>query len=169
MLESQIDQAERRATLRNDLKVQQQQEERRRTFAQDQSVPNPGSTFHAHAIAEAAMPRGRFSAVENATVVGANPVIDYPAGPAWSADPGAQCVEPPLGLDNPALEVASLVSTPQATGDPTDPATPLAVERVGSPLSQSDDPTTEGSAPPSASPRTQPGGVGSSPVPYRRY
>src|SRR6516225_6383114 len=98
------------------LSSQEEQEERRRVFAPDQSLPNQASTFHQRAVADAAMPRGRFSAVEAATVVGANPTIDYPAGPAWSADPGAQCVEPPLGLDNPALEVASIVSTPQAPG-----------------------------------------------------
>src|SRR6516225_5582907 len=76
------------------LSSQEEQEERRRVFAPDQSLPNQASTFHQRAVADAAMPRGRFSAVEAATVVGANPTIDYPAGPAWSADPGAQCVEP---------------------------------------------------------------------------
>jgi hypothetical protein len=40
VLERQIDQAERRETLRNDLKVRQQQEERPRVFAEDQSLPN---------------------------------------------------------------------------------------------------------------------------------
>jgi hypothetical protein len=165
MLESQIDQQERRETLRNDLKVRQQQEERRRVFA-DQSLPNQATTFYQHALADANIPRGRFTQVEAATVVGSNPTIDYPAGPAWSADPGSQCVEPPLGLDNPALEVASIVSTPQAPGPTSDaPSTPLGQRDVGS-FSQSDDPTTEGPAPLSASPRTQPGGVGSSP--FRR-
>jgi hypothetical protein len=53
MLESQIDQQERRETLRNDLTVRQEQEERRRVFAQDQSLPNPSSTFHQHALAKA--------------------------------------------------------------------------------------------------------------------
>ena len=100
------------------LSSQEEQEERRRVFAPDQSLPNQASTFHQRAVADAAMPRGRFSAVEAATVVGANPTIDYPAGSAWSADPGAQCVEPPLGFDNPALEPSSCEA--QAPGPTSD-------------------------------------------------
>ena len=164
MLESQIDQAERRATLRNDLKVQQQQEERRRTFAQDQSVPNPGSTFHAHAIAEAAMPRGRFSAVEASNVIGSTPLPQYPA--ASAAHQIQLPDEPPLSYDNPALEVASLVSTPQAPDDPADaPSTPD-VQRAGSSLSQSGDPTPGSRLPPGPARMTRDVG---SPVPYRRF
>jgi hypothetical protein len=53
MLESQIDQAERRATLRNDLKVRQQQEERRGTFAPDQSLPRQATTMYAFAQRDA--------------------------------------------------------------------------------------------------------------------
>ena len=95
------------------------------------------------------MPRGRFTAVEAATVVGANPTIEYPAGPAWCADPGAQCVEPPLGLDNPALEPSmGLLSSPsEVTGEPTDAPSstiPLIddVEPVGSPLSSQPNPAS---------------------------
>jgi hypothetical protein len=68
-------------------------------------------------------------------VVGATPAPVYPAGPSWCADPGAQCVEPPLGEDNPALEASSLSSSPQATGDPVcgdvAPSNSLDVERRG--------------------------------------
>jgi len=61
MLESQISQHERRETLRNDLKVRQQQEESRRVFA-DQSLPNQASTLHVFAEADAQTPRaGPFS------------------------------------------------------------------------------------------------------------
>jgi hypothetical protein len=49
---------------------QEEQEERRRVFAQDQSVPRQASTFHQHAQADADTPRGRFSAVSAAYVVG---------------------------------------------------------------------------------------------------
>jgi len=61
--------------------AQDEQLERRRVFAQDQSLPNPGSTFHAHAQAEAQTPRGRFSAISNAYVVGSKSDVAsaYPA------------------------------------------------------------------------------------------
>jgi hypothetical protein len=146
------------------LSSQEEQIERRRVFAEDQSLPRQATTMHAFAQADAAMPRGRFSAVEAATVVGSNPTIDYPAGPAWSADPGSQCVEPPLGEDNPALEPSSCEA--QATGPTSDAPTPLGQRDVGS-FSSDDPTTTEGPAPPSASPRGARGlVVGSSP--FRR-
>jgi hypothetical protein len=101
------------------LSRQEEQAERRRVFAQDQSTPNQATTMHQFAQADAQTPRGRFTAHEQSTVVGAQPTVNYPAGPAWSADPGSQCDEPPLGLDN---------------------SEPLAVEPAGSSLSQSGDP-----------------------------
>jgi len=114
------------------LSRQEEQAERRRVFA-DQSLPNQATTMHQFAQADAQTPRGRFTQVDAATVVGANPTIDYPAGPAWSADPGAQCVEPPLGFDNPALEPSSCEA--QAPDGPADPSAPLDVERAGPSLS----------------------------------
>jgi hypothetical protein len=58
----------------------------------------------------------------------------------------------------PDLEPSSLASSlAQATPNPAAPSTPLDVERAGLGFSQSDDPTTEGPAPPSASPRAQRG------------
>jgi len=143
MLERQIDQHERRATLENDLKVREQQ---RRVFAEDQSLPNRATTFHQFAQADAQPPRGRFSAVEAQVVVGANPVIDYPAGPAWCADPGSQLLEPPLDLDNPALEPLGLATEAQGnSGDAVvapSSTTPLVddVEHAASSLSSHDDP-----------------------------
>jgi hypothetical protein len=35
-----------------------------------------------------------------------SPASAYPAGPAWSADPGSQCVEPPLS--DPNVDAGSL-------------------------------------------------------------
>jgi len=135
----------------------EEQIERRRVFAQDQSLPNRATTFHQFAQADAQTPRGRFSAIAGATVVGANPPIDYPAGPTWSADPGAQCVEPPLGFDNPAFEpsTALLSSSDEATGPTSDDPSPLGQRSGVSPFSAIDDPATEGLAPPSASPQSE--------------
>ena len=167
MLENQIDQHERRAVMQNEQRVR---EEQQRVFAQDQSLPNRATTFHQFAQADAQTPRGRFSAIDAATVVGANPTIDYPAGPTWSADPGAQCVEPPLGFDNPAFEpsTALLSSSDEATGPTSDDPSPLGQRSGVGPFSAIDDPATEGLAPPSASPLAQRGGVGSSPAFRRR-
>jgi hypothetical protein len=164
MLESQIDQAERRATLRNDALVREQ-EERRRVFAPNQSEPKQSSTYFQHAQADAQTPRGRFSAVEAQTVVGANPAINYPAGSAWCADPGSQLLEPPLGFDNSALEEPStaLAVSPVEAPDPTSDAPSTGLRDVGS-LSHSGDP-----APEVLTQRiSQPQRVGS-PVSYRRF
>jgi len=167
MLSSQIDQLDRKEVLENDKRVREQQESRR-VFAQDQSLPKQATTMHQFAQADALTPRGRFSAVDAATVVGAQPTIDYPAGPAWSADPGAQCVEPPLGFENPALEPSSTAPDAQATGPTSADAHSGDVQRTDVGSFSSDDPTTEGIAPPSASPRGARGLVGSSP-PLRRF
>ena len=167
MLSRQEEDRLRRQVLRNDLSVRQQQEESRRVFAPDQSIPRQATTMQAFALAEAATPRGRFSAVETATVVGAQPTVNYPAAAAHQHDPCGP--EPSLGYRIDAMEPStdfSSASPVEQTGGPTDPATPLAVERGGSPLSQSDDPTTEVNPQRHFTPR---GRVGSSPVPYRRF
>jgi hypothetical protein len=171
MLEKQIDQAERLAVMRNEQRVR---EEQGRVFAPNQSEPNQASTYHQHAQADADIPRGRYTAHQRSSVTGAtpNPASLYPPGPAWCADPGAQCLEPPLGFDNPALDASSTVllsSSGEATG-PTladAPSTPLG-QRADVGSFSSDDPATEGLAPPSASPLAQRGGVGSSPAFRRR-
>jgi hypothetical protein len=91
--------------------------------------------------------------------------VNYPAAAAHQRDPVPK--EEPLGYRIDALEPSTVPSFPvEETGDPNVPATPLAVERVGSPLSQSDDPTTEVNPQRHFTPR---GRVGSSPVPYRRF
>ena len=86
------------------LSSQEEQIERQRVFAQDQSVQRQATTMHAHAIADAATPRGRFSAVEAQTVVGAGPIPNYPPAAAHQHDPCGQ--EPPLGyrIDEMPLE-----------------------------------------------------------------
>jgi hypothetical protein len=166
MLSSQEEQAERRRVMAQDASLRQQQEEQRRVFA-DQSLPNQASTYNQHALADAQTPRGRFSAVENATVVGSKPnaASAYPPAAPHQHDPCGQ--EPALGYRIDAMEpstVFSSVSPVEQTDGPTDPATPLA---GGSSFSQSDDPATEGTAPPSASSRGARGLAGSSP-PFRR-
>jgi len=77
--------------------AQDEQAERHRVFAQDQSLRNQGSTFHQHAQADAETPRGRFSAVSNAYVVGSKPDVAsaYPA--ASSAHQTELPPEPPTG------------------------------------------------------------------------
>src|SRR5215471_5611458 len=86
------------------LSSQEEQEVRRRTMQNDARVREQGGTMHAFAVSDAATPRGRYSQVTTENVVGATALPNYPAGPAWCADPGSQLLEPPLGLDNPALD-----------------------------------------------------------------
>ena len=137
MLEKQIDQAERLETLRNDLSVQREQRERAeppRVFAEDQSLPRQATTMLAFAQADAAEPRGRFSAVSAAYVVGSKAEIaaSYPAAAAHQADPVGQ--EPSLGYridampEHEPLEVS--FPSPQAT-DPTSARTVPPVDAAG--------------------------------------
>ena len=112
------------------LSSQEEQAERRRVFAQDQSVQRQATTMHAFAQADAATTRGRFSAHEAATVVGAEPTINYPAASPHQHDPCGP--EPPLGFEIDQLEPSMAFVEAQA-GEPAD--APLDVERVGSPLS----------------------------------
>jgi hypothetical protein len=134
MLESQIDQHERRAVLRNDASVREQ-EERRRMFA-DQSLPNQATTFAQFAQADADTPHGRFTQVAAATVVGATAIPNYPPAASHQADPCGQ--EPALGYRindlNPSDPVEVSSFTQQATGEP--PSLPSASAKgveVGSP------------------------------------
>jgi hypothetical protein len=145
------------------LSSQEEQAERRRVFAQDQSIPRQATTMHAHAIADAAMPRGRFSAVEATYVVGSTATPQYPqASTPFQRDPVPD--EPPLSAhDNPGLEPStdfSSVSSPvEQTGDPADPSA-----RAGPPLSHSGDMTADGKQS-----RSQSDGYVRSPVPFRRF
>jgi hypothetical protein len=85
MLESQIDQHERKQVLRNDLKVRQQQEQSGTYLSQTHSDLG-----------------GRFSVVDAQTVVGADPIPAYPAAAAHQRDPVGQ--EPALGYRIDELE-----------------------------------------------------------------
>jgi hypothetical protein len=176
MLSSQEDQHERRETLRNDLKVRREQEESRRTFAPDQSLPKQATTFHQHAIADADTPRGRFSAVSAAYVVGSTAVPAYPAAAAHQFDPCGP--EPPLSPDeNFAFEPSAvLMTSAEQLGEPN--ASPL---RSGSPISslpalevssfpspQATDPTSADVPTPLAGQRTDVGSLSSN-KPFRRY
>jgi hypothetical protein len=121
MREDQIDQAERRETLENDLKVLQQQ----------------GSTFHQHAQAQASeLSGGRFAAIGSPRVIGAtpSPASQYPAAAAHQSDPVG--IEPPLGIDVNAMSessMAPLVSV-EVTGGAVDaPSAPPDVEHAAPP------------------------------------
>ena len=109
------------------LSSQEEQIERRRVFAQDQSLPKQATTFHQFAQADANTPRGRFSAVDAAYVIGSKPDVAGayhpaaahqrdPCGPEPSLgyaidalDPGP--VSPAQALPNPASAVAPSISS----------------------------------------------------------
>src|SRR5438034_9273690 len=76
--EAQREQQERKEVLRNDLRLRQQ-----------------GATFHAFAQSDAALPRGRYTSVTAENVVGAEPIIKYPAASPHQYDPCGP--EPALG------------------------------------------------------------------------
>jgi hypothetical protein len=143
--------------LANDARVRQQQREQ-------------GSTFHQHALADADIPRGRYTSHERSSVVGSTPGPDYPAGSAWCADPGSQLLEPPLGLDNPALS-STVDSSVGATPNPVSAVAPLnrseGPEQRGAGLGLLSGDQTPGShLPPGPARITRDVG---SPVPYRRF
>ena len=141
--------------------AQDEQRERQRVFAQDQSLR--GSTFHQHALADAQIPRGRFSAVETTYVVGSKPTIAYPAAGAHQADPCG--TEPALGYDINSLEQASVLAEAQGpTGDAVAPSVPLDVEPA-SPLSKMTAQQPEASFPASG----KRGHAAGSSRPHRRY
>ena len=149
------------------LSSREEQIERRRVFAQDQSLR--ASTFHQHAISDAETPRGRYSAISNAQVVGATAVPNYPAASAHQADPCG--TEPPLGYRVNDLEPLgpSVLAEAQGNSDgAVAPSVPLDVERTASPLSQSGDPAPGSSShfPPGPARKQRDAG---SPRTYRRY
>ena len=131
MLENQIDQHERRETLRNDLRVKQQEQ---------------AGTFMSHTHSEMG---GRFSGVGAQTIVGAEPIPNYPAAAPHQHDPCGP--EKPLGyaIDAmPELGPDTSLGSGQGGAD-----APLAVSpdvEPAPPLSQNDDPagTNPGHFPP---------------------
>lgn len=167
MLSSQLDQLDRKEVLENDKRLREQ-EESRRVFAQDQSLPKQATTFHQFAQADAQMPRGRFSAVDVQTVVGANPIPNYPAAAAHQRDPCGQ--EPPLGYRIDDLEVS--FPSPQAT-DPTSDDAPSPrdltdVQRAGV-GSLSSQPNSASVAPPNCSEGQEQLGAGLGPLSHHAY
>jgi hypothetical protein len=75
------------------LSSQEEQAERRRVLANDQRVKEQTGTFLSHTNNDLA--GGRFAAVNAASVVGADPIPNYPAAAAHQRDPCG--LEPPLG------------------------------------------------------------------------
>jgi hypothetical protein len=76
--------------------AQDEMAERHRVFTQDQSLRT--STLHQHAIADAATPKGRFTAEAHSSIVGqsADPWPKMPEGNPWAHDPVPK--EEPLGF-----------------------------------------------------------------------
>ena len=146
MLENQIDQHERRETLRNDLRVKQQEQ---------------AGTFMSHTHSEMG---GRFSGVGAQTIVGAEPIPNYPAAAPHQHDPCGP--EKPLGYAIDAMPEPEEPSTvhylpAEQLGEPPS-ASPLG---SGSPFSSHDEPTS-GECAPSRHAEVERAGVGSSP--FRR-
>jgi hypothetical protein len=131
MREDQIDQAERRATLDNDLKVLQER----------------GSTYHQHGLAGAdEVNQGRFRATGTPHVVGQSAVPIYPqAATAFQRDPVPD--EPSLGVEinrlTPFELEPSLSSLPpaQVTGGADGAPSPPDVEHTAPPSSLPQDQT----------------------------
>jgi hypothetical protein len=118
--------------------LSKQEEERKVREAEHARLLREGTTFHQRAQAFAdEINQGRFAAIGSPTVVGAQPVPQYPAAsPSWQIQLPD---EPPLGFENPAIEgpsAGSLLPAEQ-TGAPAGAA--AAVERLPPGSAQSDD------------------------------
>jgi hypothetical protein len=131
LLSRQEEMLERQRTFENDLKLREQQG---RVFAQDQSLPRQATTMHAFAEADANTPRGLFSAVEAATVIGSKSGVAsvYPA--ASAAHQIQLPNEPPTGYRIDELEPSSCEA--QAPGPTSDAPTPLGSTEVGPSFSE---------------------------------
>jgi len=105
------EQAERVRTLENDRRLREQQT----------------GTYLSHTHDEAL---GRYREIGQSNVIGSTAIPAYPAASSsWQIQLPD---EPPLGLDNPALEPSMSV---EARGPADAPASPLDVERAGASLS----------------------------------
>ena len=119
------------------LSSQEEQAERRRVLANDQRVKEQSGTFMSHTHDDLA--GGRFAKVSPQTVVGAEPVPNYPAAAAHQHDPVP--IEPPLGysvndLTPHELEPSMVSAYPvvEAQAGPADDAPlPLVSERSAVP------------------------------------
>jgi hypothetical protein len=98
MLSRQEEEAERIETMRNDASVREQQKQR-----EAEHQRNEGTTFHQFAQSQAGeLSGGRFAAIGTPNVTGTAPIPTYPAAsPSWQIQLPD---EPPLGVDNPAIE-----------------------------------------------------------------
>jgi hypothetical protein len=107
VLSRQEEEQDRIRTLRNDLSVCQQQER--------------SGTYLSHTHSELG---GRYALVSPQTIVGADPIPNYPAAAAHQHDPVPQ--EPSLGFAIDELEPSTVSCAVEATG-PTSgaPSTPL--------------------------------------------
>jgi hypothetical protein len=117
------------------LSSQEEKIERMRVFAQDQSVQRQATTMHQFAVADAQTPRGRFSAIDAAYVVGSTPDVAgaYPA--ASAAHQVELPPEEPLGFAIDAMpEPSTAPPSVEATGEPDSLA-------LGSPLLSQPNPT----------------------------
>jgi hypothetical protein len=113
---------------------QDEQRLRRTTLDHDRRLrEEQGSTFLAQTHSEIG---GRFAQVGAQTVVGAEPVPNYPAAAAHQRDPCG--IEPPLGYSVNELEPSIAATGPveaQAGGPVDAPSSPLDVEHTGPSLS----------------------------------
>ena len=98
-----------------------EQRERERVLHNDELVREQAGTFMSHTHSDVG---GRFSAVGAQTVVGAEPITNYPAAAAHQRDPVPD--EPPLGYRIDAMpeqEPSTVLSSPcpvEVTDDPAD-------------------------------------------------
>src|SRR6516164_1669285 len=109
--------------------AQDEMAERHRVFTQDQSLRT--STLHQHAIADAATPKGRFTAEAHSSIVGqsADPWPKMPEGNPWAHDPVPK--EEPLGFRIDEMEPLEQPPALPAQGNSDDA---VATPSSGSPL-----------------------------------
>jgi hypothetical protein len=145
------------------LSSQEEQIERARTLENDRKVREQGGTFLSHTHSDLG---GRYALVSPQTIVGADPIPNYPAAAAHQHDPVPQ--EPPLGyrIDNPSDPVEAPSFTQQATG-PTSPPSPLGQRVVGPSFNDQGDPAAHEETFPASGPARSRAVVGSSPT-FRR-
>jgi len=112
------------------LSSQEEQEDRRRTMQNDALVREQTGTMHAHATAEAAIPRGRYSQVTTENVVGAKAGIASAYGACSPALAVQLPPENPLGYAIDDLDPGP-VSPAQGLGDLPSGDAPSTLPSVG--------------------------------------
>jgi hypothetical protein len=100
--------------MRNDSTMKEKAE----VLANDRRVREQTGTFMSHTHDDLDL-GGRFAKQTPQTVIGASPVPQYPAGPAWSHDPTG--IEPPFPLDvnqmQPCGEAHEIAASSARSGD----------------------------------------------------